>query len=98
IKPADVADPRIDHDVRRIAGEPCPRDAILHDVEGIDHHARDAGAAGPAGELAFERALGAEYRAKPASFRYQIWRLLMLGVFAGHDHAAAENDGAEVDR
>ena len=98
IEPADVTDARADHDVRRIAGEPRPRDAVLHDVEGVDHHARNAGAAGAADELALERMLGAEHGAETAPLRRRFGRRRGLGGFAGHDHAAAENVGAEIDR
>src|SRR4051812_49589336 len=94
IEPANVADPRVDHDVGRIAGEPRPRDAVLHDVEGIDHYARDAGTPRAAGELAFERALGAEDAAESVSFGHRIWWRRRLRAFPGHDHAAAENVGA----
>ena len=52
IEPADVAEPRADQDVRRIAGEPRARDAVLHDVEGLDHHGRNAGPAAAAERIA----------------------------------------------
>ena len=37
----DLAHTRRDHDVGRIAGEARARDTILHDVESVDHDARD---------------------------------------------------------
>ena len=51
IEPADAAEPRADQHVGRIAGKPRARDAVLHDVEGLDHHGRDAGPAARAEEL-----------------------------------------------
>src|SRR5215470_19054660 len=56
----DVAEPRADHHVGRIAREPRSRDAVLHDVEGLHHHGGEAGPAFGAEELALERALRRE--------------------------------------
>ena len=39
---ADMAEFRLERQVRRVARKPCPRNAILDDVEGIDHDAADA--------------------------------------------------------
>ena len=45
-------------DVGRIAGQPRAGDAVLHDVEGFHHHARDAGAVvGAAEQLALQQLL-----------------------------------------
>src|SRR3954469_3461666 len=52
VEPADLADPRRDQEVRRIAGGPRPGDAVLHDVEGIDHHRGDAGTSAAAKKFA----------------------------------------------
>ena len=67
VEPADVTDARRDQDVGRIAGKARPRDAVLHDVEGVHHHGRNAGTAAAADELALERALGAEQGAQAAA-------------------------------
>ncbi len=37
LRQPDIGKPRMQRQVRRIAGEPCPRNAILDDVEGLDH-------------------------------------------------------------
>ena len=50
---ADLAELRVDQDVRRIAGEPRTRDAVLHHVEGFHHHGGDAGTLRGAEEAAF---------------------------------------------
>ena len=42
IEKADMADARRDVDVGRIAGEPHAGEAILHDVERLDHDRREA--------------------------------------------------------
>src|ERR1700710_1019323 len=42
IEPADLADAGRDQEIWRIAGKPRPGNAILHDVESIDHHRGDA--------------------------------------------------------
>ena len=67
--------PRIDRNVRRIAGQPRARDAVLHHVEGVHHHRREAGAAGIAEELPLERAFGAEEGADPVGRLRQFDRL-----------------------
>ena len=46
IEPADAAKPRADQHIGRIAGEPRARDAVLHDVEGLDHDGRSPGGRG----------------------------------------------------
>src|SRR6185312_15604064 len=67
IEPSHLPDPWVDGDVRRIAGQARPRDAILHDVEGIRHDCRNAGTAAIARELPLNGALGAEQGAQPAA-------------------------------
>src|SRR4051794_26920184 len=42
IEPTDLTDARRDQQIRWIAGEPRAGDAILHDVESIDHDRGDA--------------------------------------------------------
>ena len=69
IEPADLTDPRRNQQVRRITGEPRAGDAVLHDVEGIDHHRRDAGASATAEKLALHGTLGREEFAKAAPRR-----------------------------
>jgi hypothetical protein len=43
IEPADVTDVPGDLHVRRIAGEPRAGQAVLHDVERLDHHVEKLG-------------------------------------------------------
>lgn len=43
IEPSDLPDARRDQEVGRIAGKARARNAILHDVERIDHHRGDSG-------------------------------------------------------
>lgn len=38
IEPTNMTKPRADHDIGGIARKTRSRDAILHDVEGVDHH------------------------------------------------------------
>ena len=58
IEPADLADAGRDQQIRRIAGEPRPGDAVLHDVESIDHHRGYARPCSGAEKLALDGALG----------------------------------------
>ena len=58
-------EPRADQHVRRIAGEPRARDAVLQHLEGVDHHGRQAGTVRRAEELALDETLGAP--AQPAA-------------------------------
>ena len=55
--------------VGRIAGKPGAGDAILHDVEGVDHDGRDARPRGAAEKLPFHGALGREQFAEAARGR-----------------------------
>ena len=68
IEPADLADAGRDQQVGRIAGQPRAGDAVLHDVEGIDHDRGDARPSAAAEELALHGALGGEEFAD-AAFR-----------------------------
>jgi hypothetical protein len=67
VEQADAAEARLNENVRRIAREPRPGDAILHDVEGFAHHGEKAGTVGRAEHPAFDVALGAEHAAQPVS-------------------------------
>ena len=69
IEPADLADAGRDQQIRRIAGKPGAGDAVLHDVEGVDHHGGDAGPSAAAEELALHGALGGEEFADAALWR-----------------------------
>jgi len=69
IEPADLADAGRDQEVRRIAGEPRAGDAVLHDVEGIDHYRGDAGASAAAEKFALDGTLGRKQPAKAAALR-----------------------------
>src|SRR5260370_36864636 len=60
IEPADLADPGRDQQVGWIAGQAGASDAVLHDVEGIDHDGRDARSFAPAEKLALDGPLGRE--------------------------------------
>ena len=60
IKPADLADARRDQQIRRIAGQPRAGDAVLHDVERVDHDRGNAGPAGTAEKFPLHGALGRE--------------------------------------
>src|SRR6476620_6214708 len=56
VEQAAVGHARLDDHVRRIAGKAGARNAVLHDVEGLHHHAGDAGAVvGAAEELALQK-------------------------------------------
>ena len=68
IEPADLTDAGRDQQVRRIAGETGAGDAVLHDVEGIDHDGGDAGPSAAAEKLALHGALGRKELAE-AAFR-----------------------------
>lgn len=63
IEPADMADARSDMNIRRIAREPHPGEAVLHDVKGFHHHRGKAWAAVAGNDLPLERAFGTEYSA-----------------------------------
>src|SRR5882762_2728458 len=76
IEPADLTDTGRDQKVGRIAGKAGAGDAVLHDVEGIDHDGGDARPPVAAEKLAFHGALGREEFAE-AAFR---WRWLDLGL------------------
>ena len=60
IEPADLPDAGRDQQVGRIAGQPRAGDAVLHDVEGIDHDRGNARPSAAAEELALHGALGGE--------------------------------------
>src|SRR5450631_170583 len=68
IEPADLADPGRDQQVGWIAGQARPGDAVLHDVEGIDHAGGDARSLAAAEKLALHGPLGREEFAE-AAFR-----------------------------
>ena len=38
VEEADILQSRRDHRIGRVAGKPRTRDAILNDIEGIDHN------------------------------------------------------------
>src|SRR3954464_9027173 len=57
VDPADLADTRCDQQVRRIARKARTSDAVLHDIEGIDHDAGDTWPSPGAEELSLHRAL-----------------------------------------
>ena len=67
IEQPDAADARADQDVGRIAGEPRARDAVLHDVERLDHHGRQAGPARGPEQAALGRFLAAEQSEQSAA-------------------------------
>src|SRR5664279_243963 len=66
IEPADLADARRDQQVRRIAGKAGAGDAVLHDVEGIDHDAGNARSTAAAEELPLHGALDRKQPAEAA--------------------------------
>src|SRR6202042_817768 len=66
IEPADLTDAGRDQQIRRIAGQARAGDAVLHDVEGIDHDGRDARPSAPAEKLALHGTLGREQPAEAA--------------------------------
>ena len=66
IEPADLTDPRRNQQVGRVAGEPGTGDAVLHDVEGVDHDGGDARPSGAAEELALHGAFGRKKLAEAA--------------------------------
>src|SRR5689334_25335595 len=69
VEPADLADAGRNQQVGWIARQACAGDAVLHDVEGIDHHGGDAGPATAAEEFALHGALGREELAEAAPGR-----------------------------
>ena len=68
IEPADLTDAGRDQQIGRIAGEAGTGDAVLHDVEGIDHDRGDARPRAATEELALHGSLGGEQPAE-AAFR-----------------------------
>src|SRR5690348_15550274 len=72
VEPADLADTWVDQEVRRVAGEARAGDAVLHDVEGIDHHRGDAGPAAAAKKLALHGSFGREQPAEAALWRRNL--------------------------
>src|SRR6185312_3671611 len=77
VEPADLADAGRDQQVWRIAGQPCAGDAVLHDVEGIDHDRGDARSSTAAEELTLHGALGGEELSDTAfprpGFGQRVW-------------------------
>ena len=55
LEKSHLAELRRDHDVRRIAGEPRSGDAVLHDIERVNHDGRHAGGIGKSPLLAGRR-------------------------------------------
>ena len=68
IEPADLTDAGRDQQIGRIAGEARAGDAVLHDVEGIDHDGGNARPSAAAEKLALHGALGGKQSAE-AAFR-----------------------------
>ena len=80
IEPADLTDPGRDQQVGRIAGEPRPGDAVLHDVEGVDHHGGNARPAAAAEKFALHGALGRKKLAEAAFGRGRLDRSFGRGI------------------
>src|SRR5262245_18867714 len=80
LEQADPAEPRIDEHVGRIAGEARPSDAVLNDVEGVDHHRVYAGACRRAYHLALKQPLGAEHAAQTPTLPSRLIRWVVIGV------------------
>src|SRR5215471_10075919 len=103
IEPADMADARSDMNIRRIAREPHPGEAVLHDVEGFHHHRGKAWAAIAGNDLPLERAFGAEYAAQPRETvawmveRGDRRRVAGFRAMTGDRGAAAEPVGIHID-
>src|SRR5688572_1021921 len=99
VEPANGSQSRINRNVRRVAGQPGARDAILHYIEGVHHHRRETRAASLSEELSLERAFGAEEGADPVGRLRQFDRLIVTGIGAVADDgdAAAKLIGIEVD-
>src|SRR4051794_18312160 len=60
IEPADAAEPRADHDIRRIASQPRPRNAVLHHVVCFDHDGWQARTSCASKDLAFHKTVKAD--------------------------------------
>src|SRR5260221_10015481 len=88
IEPTDRPQPRRYQHVRRVPGEPGAGDAILHHVEGLDHHARNARPFGCAEQLVLERSLLTEYRAQPVARRLDRDIVAFVGPMTGNRAAA----------
>ena len=87
IEPADLADAGRDQQIRRIAGKPRAGDAVLHDVEGVDHDGGNARSSAAAEELALHGALGGEELAEAAL------RRLGFGQRRRHHRSRTPADG-----
>ncbi len=99
IEPANVAQPRADQHVGRIAGQPRAGDAVLHHVERFHHHGRNAGAAAPPEELPAQRAFAPKQAAQPVRFgRLGGRRFAVIRAVIGNDGAAPEQIGIDIDR
>ena len=68
---------RRDHDVGRIAREARARDAVLRDVEGVDHHGGDAGRVRPARLLARPPERGPSAAGSAITSSISLWSLLV---------------------
>ena len=94
-----LPDARADHDVGRIAREPRARDAILHDVERLDHHGRKPGPARGAEECGAwrsSRAPNMPNRPRLATSS-SIGGSGFVGAVIRDRGAAAEQVGVDVD-
>src|SRR5712675_2107770 len=72
IEPADLTDTGRDQQIGRVAGKARTGDAVLHDVEGIDHDGGDAWPSAAAEKLALHGALGGKQPAEAAFRRRRL--------------------------
>src|SRR5260370_29718282 len=72
IEPADLTDTGRDQQIGRVAGKARTGDAVLHDVEGIDHDGGDAWPPAAAEKLALHGALGGKQPAEAAFRRRRL--------------------------
>src|SRR5580704_13186838 len=103
IEPADMPDPRRDMHVGRIAGEPHPRQPILHDVERLDHHGRETRPRGAVDDLPLERTFGAEHAAQASETvsrlgkRRDVSTVARIRAVTRNGGAAAETVSVHID-
>src|SRR5262245_45075600 len=98
IEQAELRQPWRNDDVWRIAGEPRARDAVLDDVEGFHHHARNAGpCVGASEKLALEKLAHGADAVGGWALGWRLVRLFLGGHQVDLRHHGAVAAGIGID-